>query len=232
MIGKLNAKGRNKYEAHIRLHRGVTNSEAWKTLSCEATRLLLLIWARHNGTNNGSIAYSHRQARANLRVGFRKVKAAFEELQEKGFLVCRSKGSFDYKVAAGEGRASEWEITEEPCDGERAKKSYKKWAEKQNTVTTSVPAGNHFGSRSRKISHKDTPSGNHVGSRYGPSATPSGNHVGSTCNIPRGGDILLRPERVQPARIKPYLDKLKVDGFTPDVALAHLKADYREAAVA
>ena len=55
-MGKMNAKGRNKFEAHIRLHRGITNSAAWKNLSCEATRLLILIWVRHNGSNMEQIS--------------------------------------------------------------------------------------------------------------------------------------------------------------------------------
>ena len=212
-MGKINAKGRNKYEAHIRLHRGITNSAAWETLSCVATRLLILIWARHSGTNNGGISYSQREARVALRVGYRKVGTAFQELQDKGFLVCRSKGSFDWKVGAGEGKASEWEITEERYDGEGPKKSYKEWAKIQNPVTASVAAGNHVGSRSRQNSHRDTPSGNHVGSRYGPFKPSSGNRVGSTSNIP--GAV--------PARIQPSLEALQAKEFTPEVAVEELR---------
>ncbi len=72
-MGKVNRKGRNKFEPFVRLHRGVTNSEAWKSLSCEARCLLIEIWARHNGQNNGRIPYSHREARKALHVGWRGV---------------------------------------------------------------------------------------------------------------------------------------------------------------
>ena len=145
------------------------------------------------------------------------MKAVFEVLQDLGFLVCRSKGSFNWKVGAGEGKASEWEITEERYDGEGPKKSYKEWAKIQNPVTASVAAGNHVSSRSLNNSHKDAPSGNHVSSRYGGIGTPSGNHVGSTYNIPGGV-----PSFIRPARLQPYLEALGVKGFTPDVALAQL----------
>jgi hypothetical protein len=34
-------------------------------------------------------------------------------------------GAFTMKVGAGEGRASEWELTTEPCDGQPAKRLYR-----------------------------------------------------------------------------------------------------------
>jgi len=196
---KVNAKGRNKHEAHIRLHRGVTNSEAWKTLSCEATRLLIFIWERHNGTNNGTIPYSWREARAALRVGSKKVPAAFRELEERGFLICRSASSFRWKVGAGEGKAREWEITTEPCEGQLAKKLYRDWTEKQNTATTVGAGRNHSGSRSRNNSQRQPPIGNCSGSRSDRFEPSSGNHSGNTYNIPEGVPPFIRPARLQPS---------------------------------
>ncbi len=140
-MGRVDRKGRSKFEPHIRLHRGVTNSEAWKSLSCEARCLLLEIWARHNGQNNGRIPYSHREARKALHVGSRKVQAAFQELQDRGFIVPRAKGSFDWKQR----QATEWEITTEPCDGQPGKRLYSKWLKKQNTAPTVSTDGTHGG---------------------------------------------------------------------------------------
>lgn len=128
-MSKVNGKGRSKFEPYIKLHRGVTNSEAYKSLSCEARSLLIEVWARHNGVNNGHIALSHREARTALRIGNDKTYRTFRELQEKGFLIARAKGSFDWKVAAGQGRATEWEITTEACDGQPSKGSYRRWSE-------------------------------------------------------------------------------------------------------
>ncbi len=217
-MGQTNAKGRNKYEAHIRIHRGITNSAAWKSLSCNATRLLIQIWSRHNGVNNGKISYSKREALRDLRIGSKKVREAFEELQQKGFLICRSKGRFDYKVTAGEGRASEWEITDERCDNQPAKKSYKKWTEKQKPGTKAVPAGDQRSTRSRRKSFSKDQSGDHGSTRYAHSAPQSGDYGSTTYNIPQGTPPLFRP-----ATIKPFLDSMKAIGFTPDVCFSGVK---------
>ena len=106
-MDKVNCKGRSKNEAHIRLHRGVTKSAAWKALACEAKCLVLLIWERHDGANNGVIPLSHREARLALGIGNTKTARAFRDAQEHGFLIERTKGSFEWKKGAGQGRATE-----------------------------------------------------------------------------------------------------------------------------
>ncbi len=142
-MGKVNRKGRSKFEPFIRLHRGVTNSDAWKGLPCEARCLLIEIWARHNGQNNGHIPYSPREARQALRVGSRKAQAAFKELEERGFLIPRAKGSFNLKQRY----ATEGEITTEPCDDQPAKRLYREGMKKQNTAPTVGTDGTHGGHR-------------------------------------------------------------------------------------
>ena len=164
-MGKINRKGRSKYEPHIRLHRGVTKSPAWRALSCEAKCLVLCVWERHNGMNNGCIPLSHRETRIALGVGNGKTARAFRDAQEHGFLVIRSKGSFDYKVAAGEGRATEWEITTEPCDGNPAKRSYNNW-KKQNPAPDAGTAGSQGGNRSSKSIPSKYPNGSQGGNRF------------------------------------------------------------------
>ena len=126
-MGKMNHKGRSKHTPYIMLHRGVTNSPAWKALSCESKCLVLLVWERHNGTNNGSIPLSHREARSELSIGNTKTARAFKQAQAHGFLIQRTKGSFDWKVGAGQGRATEWELTTEPCNNKPAKSDYRNW---------------------------------------------------------------------------------------------------------
>ena len=124
-----NKRRRNGATPFIKLHRGVTNSIAWNSLSCPAQCLLLRIWAYHNGTNNGRISYSHEQARLALRIGSKKVTGSFDELIDRGFLVVRRKGSFNVKIKDGPSKATEWEITDEPCDDQPAKKLYRAWRE-------------------------------------------------------------------------------------------------------
>lgn len=161
---KINHKGRNKHTPFIKLHRGVTNSAAWKALTCEAKCLILLIWERHNGANNGTIPLSHREARKALGIGNTKTSKAFREAQAHGFIIERNKGSFDWKMGAGQGRATEWEITAEPSDGKPAKMSYRNW---QNQIAApDVGAdGSEGGNRSAKTHQQKQSNGTYGGNR-------------------------------------------------------------------
>lgn len=179
-MAKANKTGRSRFVPYIKLHRGVTDSEAWKSLSCEARCVVLEVWARHNGQNNGRIVLSHREVRQALHIAPRRVVRAFREAVDRGFLIERSKGSFNCKVA----RATEWEITTEECDDKTPKAPYRDWGKKQNAGTAVVADGNHSGSRARKLSHEKGVHGNHSGSRQGGFADVHGNHSGSTYNLP------------------------------------------------
>lgn len=145
-----NAKGRNDTESYIKIGRGVYDSEAWRALSCEARCLVLLVWSRHNGYNNGSIPLSRREAREHLRIGTAKLRQAFTDAQERGFLVARVRSTFDWKTGANKGRAREWEITTEPCDGKPAKRLYKNKPRELlqcHSGTTAVPVAAKSGQK-------------------------------------------------------------------------------------
>ena len=172
-MGKTNRKGRSKYTPFINLHRGVTSSPAWKALSCEAKCLVLLVWERHNGMNNGRIPLSHREARLALGAGNNKTAAAFKQAQEHGFLIIRSKGSFNYKVLSGEGKATEWEISTEPCDNKPAKLDFRNW-KKQNPVPDAGTAGSQGGNRSTKTIAQNNPDGSQGRNRYSRFRTVNG----------------------------------------------------------
>jgi len=191
-MAKANVKGRSDFLPYIKLHSGVTGSLAWRALTCEARSLLLEVWRRHNGFNNGRIPYSHREAREALRVGARKIPKAFDLLQETGFLVNRSPASFDWKTGAGKGRAVEWEITAEPCDGHPAKALYRKWVPAKLTASTAETNCTHSGSHTFENTLEPLPNRNQSGSRFGSFWDSNGNHSGCTYNIPGGGRILRR----------------------------------------
>ena len=163
-MANINHKGRSKYTPFIILHRGVTDSLAWKDLSCVAKCLILLVWERHNGTNNGSIPLSHREARSALGIGNTKTVSTFKEAQEHGFLIERTKGSFDWKVGAGQGRATEWELTAEPCDNKPAKSNYRSW-KKQTTAPTAGTNGTQGGNRSTENKAAKSSNGSQGGNR-------------------------------------------------------------------
>lgn len=188
-MAKANKKGRTENEAFIRLPRGVTGCAAWRSLSCEATRLLLCIWARHNGVNNGQVGYSHREARDALHVGSRKVVAAFAELQDRGFLVAHTKGSFSWKNGAGAGKSSEWEITAEACDGQPAKRLYRNW-QIQNAAPTVGTCGTQGERRSIVDEAVSEASGTQGERRFATIQDANGTQGGHAYIIPgRGGKM-------------------------------------------
>ncbi len=89
---------RKKEPTHVRLYASITASEAWKHLSGNAVKVLLALVARDNGTRNGNIGFSCREASAVTGIGPRTCWRCFLELQEKGFIACTQKGGFSRKV--------------------------------------------------------------------------------------------------------------------------------------
>lgn len=89
----------------------------------------------HNGSNNGKIGYSVRQAAEDLQVCTDTASKHFQILTERGFIEPMKKGAFSLK----ERHATEWRMTEFTCDvtGKPPTKDFMRWqpAPKiQNTV--------------------------------------------------------------------------------------------------
>ena len=89
------------------------NSPAWRSLPCVARALYIEIAMRYNGSNNGRISYSAREAAAALGIGKATACRTLVVLQARGFIVCTKKGAFSLKANPG---ASEWRLTEYPDD--------------------------------------------------------------------------------------------------------------------
>lgn len=141
---KVDPKGRTKTDRFIKIDHGMMRTEAWAHLSPHALKLLLAIWSRHDGTNNGAIGYSVREAKQLLGCRVDKVRACFAELEDKGFLRCRRDSAFNVKTQ----ESREWEITAEGYNGNPPGRDFKHWmAEKQNTVPAAGTDGTHSGYR-------------------------------------------------------------------------------------
>jgi hypothetical protein len=70
-------KHRKKGEArHVRLYHYMTESPAWNNLGAVARAIYCEISKRYNGTNNGFIVYSIRQAADELKIGTSTAKSA------------------------------------------------------------------------------------------------------------------------------------------------------------
>jgi hypothetical protein len=106
------SKRKVKESRHVRLYHWFLKSEAWRSLSPNARALYVEIVTRYNGSNNGCIPFSVREAAEALHIGKNAAAAAFEELRDRGFLVVAKRSSFSLKTKA----ATEWRLTEFPCD--------------------------------------------------------------------------------------------------------------------
>jgi hypothetical protein len=106
-MGRLNARGRNKWTPHVRLDHSVFDCPAYRALSVNARALLWELVRQFNGRNNGSIYLSVRDAERLLGFGSdAAITKAFAELQEHGFIRCVEKGTFKRKI----GHASVWAL--------------------------------------------------------------------------------------------------------------------------
>lgn len=98
---------RKKEPHHVRLYHSVMDSEAFRHLSGNALKVLLSLVRLDNGSRNGAIAYSARRAADDTGLSVRTAWTALQELQDKGFICCTQKGSFNRKVQ----HASLWRYT-------------------------------------------------------------------------------------------------------------------------
>ena len=135
------------------------DSPAWQSLSLGARCLLLEVWNRHTGENNGAISMSIREAATLLGAGKNSTDRWFHELEHKGFLIARRRGAFTLKTRT----ATAWELTMEPCDGRAASKEFMRWRppEIQNTVPLMGTHGPSHGDTRNNI----TPDGPSHGDR-------------------------------------------------------------------
>jgi hypothetical protein len=131
--------------AHVRLYKWLLNSPAYLSLGCPARAVLVEIARVYDGMNNGRLGVSVRNLAQRCHLAPATVCKALVDLQERGFIECVTRGSFNRKVR----HASEWRLTWWPCDvtGELASKKFMSWGrEKQNTVliySSTVPIRAH-----------------------------------------------------------------------------------------
>jgi hypothetical protein len=89
------------------------NSAAWNSLPGDARALYIQIAQRYNGSNNGRIPYSVREAVQALGVSKGQAKYLFDMLLDRGFIICTRRGAFSLKTVKD---ASEWLLTEYASD--------------------------------------------------------------------------------------------------------------------
>ena len=122
---KVLSNGRNANVKFVMLPHYLTNSVAWQSLSGNAVKLLIEVWRRHNGANNGEITFAVREAEP-IGIGRNAASKAFVELIDRGFLKVRRESGFTVKTRD----ARLWELTGEACDGRGASKEFMGWRPK------------------------------------------------------------------------------------------------------
>ena len=137
---------KDKESRHLRLYHWFLKSEAWKSLSPNARALYVEVVTRYNGSNNGRIGFSLRDAAKALHIGRDAASTAFAQLQDRGFLVIAKRSAFSLKTKL----ATEWRVTEFPCDvtDTLSTRDFMRWSpEKHFTVPVAGPtvpvAGQH-----------------------------------------------------------------------------------------
>lgn len=150
--GKVNATGRNVYDRFVLLPHYLLRCAAWKTLSPNAKALLIDVWAKHNGANNGDIAYAVREAEE---IGLAKSVAAraFQELTDRGFLKLHKASTFNLKTK----EARTWELTAEPVGNTSSSKDFMRWSpDGQKAKRQSPQRDTQSPQRDRKTVHATT----------------------------------------------------------------------------
>jgi len=109
------------------LRHWILKSAAWKSLRPAPRALYFELRRRFNGRNNGEISMAVREAAAELHIAKDTASAAFRELEAKGFIKCRQRGDFNWKL----GLASVWILTEESYGNEFATKDFMRWTEQE-----------------------------------------------------------------------------------------------------
>ena len=97
---------------HARFYQWEIKSAAYRSLKAHARALLLELKALYNGSNNGELYMSVREAAKRVGCGKNLASEMPDQLQDRGFIRPNEVGAFNLKAAAGGGKATSWILTE------------------------------------------------------------------------------------------------------------------------
>lgn len=119
-------KGRSKTgDRFVCLRHFLMDSPAWLSLTPGARVVYLELLRRYNGSNNGYLGLSARDAAHLCRLNKDTVTRVISELREKGFIELVTPGGFSYKAR----HSAEYRLTAEICNrtGAPPSKAFMKW---------------------------------------------------------------------------------------------------------
>lgn len=113
MANRQDRRGRSKFSGQfIQLHHWMLRTEAWRVLKPAERAFYLEVAVRFNGSNNGMIALSARDAARLTHVNKDTATKAARRLVEVGLIECATPGGFSRKNP----HATEWRLTHLRCD--------------------------------------------------------------------------------------------------------------------
>jgi len=132
---KANKKGAGR---HVQLPEYLQACAAWARLKPGPRALYVELKRRYNGSNNGQIILSHRDAAIALNVSRNTVGPYFAELETRGLIMMTRA---PYLGPSGIGQASLWALQELPtADGKPATRAFVRWADKKKPHPKTVRA--------------------------------------------------------------------------------------------
>lgn len=128
-----NKTGRSrKAGQYVPISYAMAKSPAWRSLGGPAAKVYVELRSRFNGRNNGDLSLSCDEAKRLLHLGKTTVKRAFDELQEKGFIVKTSSGHWYGRKAAT------WSVTDRKHSNHLATNEWQNWRKKNSFLGPDV----------------------------------------------------------------------------------------------
>jgi hypothetical protein len=112
----------------LKVEHWIFKTEAWRSLSAQARAVYIEIAQRFNGSNNGEISLSVREAARLVNIAKDTASRAFHELENKGFIRRNTCGSFNWKLK----QATTWILTEHSFMDKAATKEFARWSPKNS----------------------------------------------------------------------------------------------------
>ena len=129
MANRTYRQGKKGAGKHVQLHEWLQASEAWASLRPGPRALYIELKRLYNGSNNGQIFLSHRDAADAINVHRNTIGSYFSELEQRGFIRMTQKPHLGLN---GSGQASVWALEEVATnDGKPAGKAFIRWKERK-----------------------------------------------------------------------------------------------------
>lgn len=122
-------------ERFVRFEYWELETEAFGQLSADGTRVYLFMRKRFNGSNNGQVVFSHRDAQKALNSDWRRAAKAIKDLLALGFIKWRNHGEQGLNIRL----ACEWQLTAFECGGQPASKDFARWEKQLPTCRMPTP---------------------------------------------------------------------------------------------